>query len=44
MIYVPRTFITDVNIWTEQFMTRGIYAMFDRPLDLWIGLEIADQN
>lgn len=41
IVYVPRTFISDTNIWINQYVTRGVYALFDRPLDYYIGRSVA---
>ncbi|NUP89738.1 MAG: polysaccharide biosynthesis/export family protein [Candidatus Sumerlaeia bacterium] len=39
IVYVPREYIANVNIWIEQYVSRGIYALFDRPIDYWIAIE-----
>jgi protein involved in polysaccharide export with SLBB domain len=42
MVYVPREFISDANVWIEQYVTRGVYALFDRPIDYYISTETAE--
>lgn len=44
IVYVPREFIVDVNIWIEQYVTRGLYALFDRPIDYHIATSTARIN
>jgi polysaccharide export outer membrane protein len=44
IVYVPREYIADVNIWIDQYVTRGLYALFDRPIDWYIGSSIARES
>jgi protein involved in polysaccharide export with SLBB domain len=44
IVYIPREYIADINIWIDQYVTRGLYSLFDRPIDWYIGSSIARES